>query len=143
MISIALPDIFSPDLRVTPDEFRHQSFAIGIVHNNDLNAVLAQKSLVTPEGLIFPDHHSGNAKLNYSSSAHHTRTERSVQCRVRIGCLAASVSDAVHFAVCNRITSLDSLVVAGCDHLVIADQHGAHGHATVIKAIPPLFPRCV
>src|SRR5262245_8015449 len=75
---ISTSDVFIPQLRVFLNEAVHQRDAVGIVQEDDVDAVLAEKRGVPREVAVFANDHPLDAKLHDGARAHHARTERRV-----------------------------------------------------------------
>jgi hypothetical protein len=108
------------------DEPPYQVPAILIVQNYNFDSPDAKKLFVSTERIILTNDHPGDTKLQDRSSAHHARTERRIQRRVRIRSLSASVYETVHLAVENCVAALNALVVALSHSTAVPNKHRPH-----------------
>ena len=121
-------------LRPLADEARHQGDAVGIIGDDDLDAVLAQEFGVAGEILVLADHNAGDAELENRARAHHAGRQGGIERHATVGLLPAGLAQAIHLAVGDGVTLLYPLVAASRDEALALRQHAADGTAAFVEA---------
>ncbi len=98
-------DIFRPERGLFADETRHQSQAVGVFCNDDLDAAAAQKRRIAGEIGDIADHHARDGELNDRARTHQAGRQRRIERHAFVIRPPPRFAQAIHFAMRDRIAA--------------------------------------
>lgn len=144
-------DVFVPERGVGGDEILHHLDALRVLEVDDFDAGgthevgalaafgVGQEALAAGESLGLSDDDFGDAELDGGAAAQVAGHEGGVEGGITIRFLAAGAGEAVDFGVGHGVAVLDAAIVAGGDHLAVADKDAADGQAAFGEAFAGLL----
>src|SRR6185312_2257570 len=118
-------NVFIPQVRVFPNEYRHQRNAFLILKDLDMNAVGPQIFFGAHKGPVLAHHHARNLVEKDRAAAHRAGRKRGVEyaLAVHAGGEPACVPQAIHLAMIDGAAGLNAAVVSAADDVAFVDEH--------------------